>query len=82
MKFSIEICRNMSAARLGFKHKPEVIAKMGGVDRRGFPPRCIKCPSRDVKMCMKYNTKCFDAKEILCFKKSYRREVHKDYVKQ
>lgn len=82
MIFSIERCRSMSASRLGFKHSEETIKKMGGHDRRGFPPTCVKCVCRDEKMCMKHNTKCFDAKEILCFKKQYRKQIHEDYVRK
>lgn len=82
MKFSTDHCRQTSVKKLGFHHTVEAIAKMSGFDRRGFPPKCVKCVCRDAKMCMKHNETCYKTKEILCFKKQYRRQVHEDYVKK
>jgi len=81
VKLSTELCRKMSAFRLGFKHSEETKSKMRGHDNRPFPPKCIKCPSRDVEMCARYNQRCFDAREVVCFKVLPRRKEHTDYKK-
>jgi hypothetical protein len=80
--FTIERRRAMSAARLGTTPTEETKAKQRGHDNRPFPPKCIKCPSRDADMCARYNQRCFDAKEVVCFKVLPRRKEHKDYRKK
>jgi len=72
----------MSAIRIGMKHTEETKAKQRGHDNRPFPPKCIMCPSRDAEMCARYNQKCFDAREVICFKVLPRRKEHKDYRKK
>ena len=81
-KYSIEYRRVLSASRIGVKHSEETKAKQRGHDNRPFPPKCIKCPSRDADMCARYNQRCFDAKEVLCFKVFQNRVEHKDYRKR
>jgi hypothetical protein len=81
-RFTIEYRRELSASRMGVKHTEETKANMRGHDNRPFPPKCIKCPSRDAGMCARYNQRCFDARVTMCFKRVSWRVVHKDYRKK
>jgi len=72
----------MGTSRLGVAHTSETIKKLSGIDNRGFPPKCIKCLSRDSKTCAKYNMSCFEARETSCFKRQMRRIEHEEYVKK
>jgi len=82
MKHTIEQNRAQSARQIGRKHTEATKEKMKGKDNRPFPPKCILCMSRDLDMCAKYNMRCFDAKEIVCFRRYMQRKEHPDYIKR
>lgn len=79
-RFTLEYRRALSASRMGVTHTEETKARMRGHDNRPFPPKCIKCPSRDnITDCARYNMLCNKARETMCFKRVSWRIVHKNY---
>jgi hypothetical protein len=74
--------RKMSASMM--KREPlseETKAKMLKASlNKKFPPRCNKCNSRDLAMCARFNMKCLEAKDNVCFRSYVKRSVHPDYI--
>lgn len=78
---TIETRRKMTILKLGKTQSEATKQKLCGIDRRPFPPHCIKCVNRDFSTCAKYNKSCFKARETDCFKRHGRRKEHPDYRK-
>ena len=82
-EYYIEMIRNIGLSRLGKTHTEESLAKMKGAPlHKKYPPKCNKCTSRDSEMCARYNMKCFEARDNVCFVRYMKRKVHPDYIKK
>lgn len=78
---SLETRRKMSAIMM--RRDPpseESKAKMLAASlNKKFPPKCNRCTSRDLEMCARYNMRCLEAKENVCFRSYMKRVEHPDY---